>query len=189
MIGKKNIVFGFLYLFLTASLGPLMIVKHFEGRRIAEVAKQEQMSALQQIVADDYEVNLVGLSPMDLAKRNTEAILSLSRREHAQNPINSIRTGPHAHGNLEALLNIAAGFLLMFLAIPRRYKQALSWMFIVSTLLHSGMLYVVIGLDQRWAAPMVNGLPFALSAGLVLLSILAAGVAAAVGLRAEPVPD
>jgi len=59
-------------------------------------------------VDDDYEENLKALCAMDLAKRNTEAIWSLSLRKHAQHPINSIRTGSHAHGNLEALLNIAA---------------------------------------------------------------------------------
>ena len=189
MTGKKNIVFGFIYLLLTASLGPVMVIKHFEGRSSAEAVKQQKMSNLQQIVADDYEESLKTLSAMDLAKRNTEAILAMSSREHTQHPINSIRTGPHAHGNLEALLNIAVGFLLMFLAIPRLYKQAISWLFIISTLLHSGMLYLVIGLEQRWAVMMVQGLPFALSAGLVLVSILAAGLAAAYGLRAEPVKD
>lgn len=189
MIGKKNIVFGFIYLALTAALGPVMIVKHFDGRQEAEAVKQEKMSELQQIVADNYEVDLVSLGALDLAKRNTEAILALSQRDHAQRPINSMRTGPHAHGSLDALLNIAVGFLIMFLAVPVWFKQLISWMFIASALLWSGALYLRIGLEQTWASVFVSGLPFAFSAGLVLLSLLLAGIASAIGLRSTPVKD
>ncbi len=189
MIGKKNIVFGFIYLVLTAALGPVMIVKHFDDRQAAEAVKQEKMSELQQIVSDNYEVDLVSLSALDLAKRNTEAILALSQRDHAQRPINSIRSGPHAHGSLDALLNIAVGFLIMFLAVPVWFKQLISWMFIASALLYSGALYLGIGLGQTWALVLVNGLPFVFSAGLVFVSLLLAGIAAAIGLRSTPVKD
>lgn len=189
MIGKKNIVFGFIYLVLTASLGPYMILKHFDERRATEAVKLEKLGTLQQIVVDDYVIDLEPVKPLDLAKANTEAILAISARTNAQNPINSIRSGPHAHGNLEALLNIAVGFLLIFLAVPVWLKQAISWLFIAGALMHSGMLYLRIGLDQQWASVMVNGLPFALGAGLVLLGLLLAGIAAAIGFRTTPVSD
>ena len=189
MIGKKNIVFGFVYLPLTVSLGPVMILKHFDERRATEAVKIEKVGVLQQIVQDEYAVDLEPIKPLDLAKANTEAILAISARTNAQNPINSIRSGPHAHGTLDAMLNIAVGVLLIFLAVPRWLKQTISWLFIVNTLTYSGMLYLVIGLEQRWAAPLVNGWPFALSTGLTLCSILLAGIAAAIGLRTTPVTD
>jgi hypothetical protein len=189
MIGKKNIVFGFLYLALTAALGALMILKHFDERRATERVKQETLGVLQQIAAENYEVNLEPVKPLDLAKANTEAIFALSSRNTAQTPINNIRSGPHTHGTLEALLNIAVGFLLMFLAVPVWFKQVISWVFIAGALLHSGMLFLRFGLDQTWAAVLLNGPPGAIGPGLVLLGLVLAGFAAAIGLRATPVND
>ena len=142
MIGKKNIVFGFIYLALTAALGAVMILGYFDERGAAESVKREKLGILQQIVADNYEVNLEPVTPLERAKANTEAIFAFSARDTAQSSINNIRSGPHTHGTAEGLLNIAVGFLLMFLAVPVWFKQVISWMFIIGALLHSGMLYL-----------------------------------------------
>lgn len=189
MIGKKNIAFGFIYLAMTAVLGPVIILKHFEERQMTEIVKQEKLSALQQIATDNYKVNHEPVKSMDLAKANTEAILALSSRNSAQIPIDNIRSGPHTHGTLEALLNIATGFLLMFLAVPTWFKQVISWVFIAGTLLHSGMLYIRFGFEQIWASMFLNGLPGAVGPGLVLLGLLLASIAAVIGFRATPIMD
>lgn len=189
MIGKKNIVFGFIYLALTASLGAVMILGHFDERRIAEEVKREKLSVLQQIVAEDYEVDLEAVGPLDLAKANTDAILALSSRHNAQKPINNIRSGPHTHGTADGLLNIAVGFLLIFLAAPAWIKQLISWMFIAGAVLHSGMLFLTFALGQTWASVFLNGPPGAIGRGLTLLGLVLAGVAAALWFRATPQTD
>ena len=186
MIGKKNIVFGFIYLALTAALGGVMILGYFDERRATGIVMQEKMSILQQIVFDNYESNLEPLNPMDLAKANTEAILAFSTRNNAQKPINSIRSGPHTHGTAEGLLNIAVGILRIYLAVPVWFKQLISWMFITGALLHSGMLYLVLALGQSWASVLLNGPPGAIGRGLILLGLVLVGIAVAIGLRRKP---
>ena len=91
MIGKKNIVFGFIYLAATAALGAVMILGYFDERRIAGNLMQEKVSILQQIAFDNYERDLEPVAPIELAKANTEAILAISTRTNVQKPINNIR--------------------------------------------------------------------------------------------------
>ena len=50
MEGKKNIVFGFLFLVITASLGPYMIVTLLPDVEKASLEKQRVLSDLQLIV-------------------------------------------------------------------------------------------------------------------------------------------
>lgn len=189
MIGKKNIVFGFLYLVLTASLGPLMIVKHFPAVGNAEAAKQEQLGKLQQGLGNDFmDENLEPMKPAQIAKLNAQSILSLSSRINAEEPVDEVRNA-HAHGNLEALLNIAAGFLLCFVAISRRFKQVISWTFIAGAVLHSGLLYLTQGLQVSWAATLASSPITYLGPILVLAALAMAGVAALVGFRGEIVRD
>lgn len=183
MIGKKNIVFGFLYLVLTAALGPLMIVKHFDGIRAAETVKQEKLGALQQAYDNGYEVDLQPMKPVEIDKANTSAILALSGLLNARAPVDAVKGGPHTHGNLEALLNIVAGFLLAFLAVPALFKQVISWVFIAGAVLHSGMLYLAVGLELPWAAAYLGSKFAVVGPLLVLAGLLLAGVAAAMGFR------
>jgi hypothetical protein len=189
MIGKKNVVFGFLYLVLTAALGPVMIVKYFDARAAAETVKQAKLGFLQQAQDTNFEPNLQPMKPMDLAQANTGAILALSARLNAQAPIDAVRGGPHTHGNLEALLNIAAGFLLMFLAVPRMFKQVISWTFIAGALLHSGVLYLAMALEFPWAAAYLASPVSVLGPALILIGLGLAGVAAALGFRGVLVQD
>ena len=112
MIGKKNIVFGFLYLVFTAALGPYMIVKLFPDVGSAMVQKQQALGRLQQLKTNGFEENLEPLDAKQIAKVNTDGILALNQLGNAEAPIDAVKGGAHAHGNLEALLNIAAGLVL-----------------------------------------------------------------------------
>jgi len=189
MVGKKNIVFGFLYLVLTAALGPVMILKYLPTVGPAETQKQEKLGFLQTAAGDNFEVNLEPMKPVDIAKANTAAILALSNRLNREAPIDAIKGGPHAHGNLEALLNIAIGVVLLFIALPRLYKEVISWTFIAGALLHSGVLYLAIGLEMPWAASLL-GSPFGyVGPVLILVGLGLAGIAALVGWRGEIVRD
>ena len=109
MIGKKNIVFGFLYLVLTAALGPYMVKAVFPDSTAAENTRRESMAALQLMASNGFEANLEPLSADEIARRNTTALLALNSQLSLQAKLDAIKGGPHAHGNLEALLNIAAG--------------------------------------------------------------------------------
>lgn len=183
MIGKKNIVFGFLYLVLTAALGPFMIIQHYPDVQTAEVEKQTKVGALQGIVDAGFEQDLEPMTPDQIAQTNSHAILALSARSNANVPINSIKGGPHAHGNLEAMLNIAVGFLLCFLAIHPMFKQTISWIFIIGTIMHSGLAYLVAALQLEWAAALMGGPVAYIGPILVLIGLALAGIAALLGFR------
>ena len=178
MEGKKNIVFGFLYLIATASLGLVMVGM---GDQVGDAAanKQDKISTLQQGAQMGFDMMQEKADPVQ-----NEAILALNRFMNAQQPMDGIKGGPHAHGNLESVLNIIVGTLLMFLAVPAWLKQVISWLFILATLLHSGMLYLsnpsILG--WGWANTLLNtGIgPFALLAGFALMA-----VAVAMGLKPE----
>jgi len=189
MIGKKNIVFGFIYLAITAAVGGVMILGHFDVRSAAEANKRVQLGVLQQIVVDEYEVDLEQITPLELAKTNSQAVLAISNRINAQKPISTLRSGAHTHGTADALLNIAAGFLLLFLAAPAWLKQTISWMFISGAVLHSGMLFLVSVLGQTWATLLLNGPPGAIGRGLTLAGLVLASIAAAKWFSLTPVTD
>lgn len=183
MIGKKNIVFGFLYLVLTAALGPYMVVKLLPDVGIAQAEKQAKVGRLQDLKLNQFEENLEPLSAEQIAKANTDGILAINKLLNSNMPIDDVKGGPHAHGNLEALLNIAAGLVLCFIAAGRIFKQIISWTFIAAALLHSGSLYL-LNLGQGWA---LNLLP--IGPWLVLLGLLLIGIAALIGFRGEVVRD
>jgi uncharacterized membrane protein YgdD (TMEM256/DUF423 family) len=185
MIGKKNVVFGFLFLVFSAALGPYMIVQFMPGVQDAGAKKQTAVGRLQTLKMDNYEEDLDPLKPEAIAKANTDGILALNTLENANQPVDMIRT-PHAHGNLESLLNIAVGIALCFIAVAPLFKQAISWIFIAGTLLHSGVMYLAVVLQLGWAAAILNT---GVGPALILLGLLLAGVAAAMGFRGELVKD
>jgi len=184
MIGKKNIVFGFLYLVLTAALGPYMVKAVLPDIATAETARWDHMAKLQLMASNGFEADLEPLTAGDIARRNAGAILALNSQLGMQEKLNAIKGGPHAHGNLEALLNIAAGLCLVFIAVAPLFKHIISSLFLLGTLLHSGMLYLTIVFDLPWAGQVLStGIgPVMLLAGLLLI-----GVAAAIGFRGQPV--
>lgn len=183
MIGKKNVVFGFLYLVFTAALGPYMVVNFLPAVDEARSEKQAAVGRLQQLKENGYEEELEPLSADQLARANTDGLLALNKLGNARQPVDAIKGGAHAHGNLEALLNIAAGIALCFIAAARWFKQAISWIFILGAVFHSGALYL-LSFGMGWAAMMLQAGPW-----LVLIGLLLIGVAALIGFSPQVVRD
>jgi hypothetical protein len=181
MIGKKNIVFGFIFFTLTAALGGVM-VDMYEEYGIAAGEKQASVGRLAQLKTDGFEEELEPLNAKQIAMANTDGILSISKLNNVEFGIDYIKGGPHAHGNLEALLNIIAGFVLCFVSIAVWKKQVLSWGFISGTILHSGMMYLERVFDMAWAGQI---LATGIGPIIILASLFFMGVAVAVGFKIE----
>lgn len=182
MIGKKNIVFGFLYLVATAALGPYMISTSLGDIEQAYVDKQAPVQRLQDLKTNNYEEELEPVSGDTIAKANLDGILAINNIMNLQNPQGFMRS-VHAHGNLEAVLNILAGLALCFIGVARIFKQVISWLFISGAVLHSGMLYLA-AFGQTWAFMPLQAGPW-----LVLASLLLIGIAAIMDFRSEVVKD
>jgi len=185
MVGKKNVVFGFIFLVFSAGLGPLMILQYVPGADQAVADKQTDVGRLQSLAANEFEEDLEALSAENIAKANTKGILALNKLVNARQPID-LTKNPHAHGNLEALLNIAVGIALCFIAVAGKFKQAISWIFILGTLLHSGMMYLGIVFQLGFALTILGT---GIGPALILLGLLLAGIAAAMGFKGELVQD
>jgi hypothetical protein len=188
MIGKKNIVFGFLFMVTTVALGPVMVFM-YEDWGTANGEKQQVVGKLQQLKASDYAMDpetLEDLSAKQLAIANSESILAMNKVAAAEFSIDYIKGGPHAHGNLESLLNIVVGVMLCFIAAPVMMKQAVSWIFIVGTLMHSGLLY----LERVFMLPWANTLlATGIGPGLIMLGLVLMGWLAFRGFQGELVKD
>lgn len=182
MIGKKNIAFGFLYLVLTAALGPYMITTTVADIEQAYQDKQAPVGRLQSLKTNNFEEELEPLNADQISRANTDGILALNTVLNLQNPQGFMRN-VHAHGNLEAVLNILAGLALCFVAVGKVFKQVISWLFIAGAILHSGMLYLG-AFGQTWAFT-----PLQIGPWLVLAALLLMGIAAAIGFRGELVRD
>lgn len=182
MIGKKNIAFGFLYLVLTAALGPYMIVNTVNDIDQAYRDKQEPVQRLQDLKTNNFEEELEALKAEQIAKANTAGILAINNIINLQTPQGLMRT-VHAHGNLESVLNILAGLALCFVAVAKVFKQIISWLFIAGAILHSGMLYLA-AFGQSWAF-----LPLQVGPWIVLAALLLMGIAVVMGFRGEIVKD
>jgi hypothetical protein len=184
MSGKKNIVFGFLTLVLTAALGPYMVKMAYPDIAAAEAARRETMATLQLMASNGFEADLEPLSAAEIARHNTDAIFAFNSQQGMQEKLNAIKGGPHAHGNLEALLNIAAGLCLGYLAVAPLLKRIISELFLLGALLHSGMLYLTIVLELPWAGQV---LATGIGPVMLLAALLLTGIAAAIGFRWQPV--
>ncbi len=182
MIGRKNIIFGFLFLVLTAALGPYMVKGVFPVVGEADAKRKAQMSELALAAESGFEKDLAPMTDGDIARSTANALVAVNAWLNARAPVDAIKGGPHAHGNLEALLNIAAGIVLIFLTVPVVVKQLISWLFILGTLLHSGLLYLAIVFEQPLAWQLLG---YGLGPILLLIALLLAGAAAALGFRAE----
>lgn len=191
MIGKKNIVFGFFYLVLTAALGPVMIVNYSGAVASAQAQRHEKVGALQQSAASDYvdSSTLDTMTPTQIAKQDAAAILSISAVMNAQAPIDAIKGGPHTHGNLESVLNILVGLMLCFVAAAKWFKQVVSWVFIIGALGHSGLLYLAIGLHLPWAGGLLTSWVAYIGPSLILIGLFLAGVAATMGFKGQLITD
>ena len=185
MIGKNNIVFGFIFLAFTASLGAMMVNMYEEYGTVSS-EKQTSVGRLAQLKTDGYEEELEPLTAKQIAMANTDGILSLSKLGNVEFGIDFIKGGPHAHGNLEALLNIVAGFILCFVSVAAWQKQLLSWGFILGTVLHAGMMILERVLNVEWAGQVLQT---GIGPILILASLFFMGLAVAVGFKTEMVKD
>lgn len=168
MSGKYNVVFGFFYLVTTAALGPYMVTQFFGPHMQAEHANEAAVAELTKAV----ELGVAG----QIAQAQSDAILALNRQLTSDEPIDEIKGGPHAHGNLEALLNIAVGLVLGVLTVSQAWKAVISGLFIAGAVLHSGMLYLVTVFHLGWAGAILGtgAGPILLLAGLLLAGIASA---------------
>lgn len=185
MIGKKNIVFGFIFFACTASLGAVM-VDMYEDYGVAAGEKQAMLGRLAQLKIDGFEEELEPLNAKQIAMANTNGILSISKLSNVEFGIDYIKGGPHTHGNLESLLNIVVGFILCFVSIATWQKQALSWGFIAGTVLHSGMMLLERVFGMAWAGTILET---GIGPVLILASLIFMGIAVAVGFKTEMVKD
>lgn len=188
MVGKKNIVFGFLLLTITAGLGPLM-VEMYEDWGAANGEKQVAVGKLQELKASDFAEDpetLEDLTAKQLAITNAKSILAMNKVGANEFAIDYIKGGPHAHGNLEALLNIVVGVVLCFIAVPVLWKQVVSWMFIIGALMHAGLMGLERVLEVSWAATLLQT---GIGPVLILLGLLSMGIIAAIGFKGELVKD
>lgn len=186
MIGKKNIVFGWVFLVFTAALGPYM-VGLYTSVGSAQQVKQAALGKLQLVVDSGFEdeQTLEPMSAEAIARLNAKAILALNGLHNARAPIDEIKGGPHAHGNLEALLNIAVGLVLCFVAANVWFKQLVSGLFILGTLLHSGLLYLR-AFDMAWAGRLLE---LGIGPLMILLGLLLAAIIVVIGFREDVVKD
>ena len=153
MNGKINIIFGFIYFAFTAVLGPTMLIPHFG------ITKQ----------AMDKAVHAVDKAKQEAQPSATaEALAGILDYLKVEKP--SVK-GAHSHGNLEALLNIAVGVVLLSLAIPTNFKKLLSIIFLVGAVFHSGMLYLGGVFHLYWAYNFTVIGAIAIIAGLVGMAI------------------
>ena len=188
MVGKKNIVFGFLLLVCTASLGPLMVFM-YEDWGAANGEKQGVVGKLQALKAGDYAEDpetLEDLTAKQLAIANANSIIAMNKVGAIEFSIDYIKGGPHAHGNLEALLNIVVGIVLCFIAVPRLWKQIVSWIFIIGALMHGGLMIFERVFEMSWAATLVQT---GIGPAFILLGLLSMGILAFVGFKGELVKD
>ena len=185
MIGKKNIVFGFIFFAFTASLGAVMVDMYKEYGAVAG-EKQVSVGRLAQLKTDGFEEELEPLTAKQIAMANTDGILSMSKLSNVEFGIDFIKGGPHAHGNLEALLNIVAGFILCFISIAAWQKQVLSWALIIGTISHAGMMVLGRVLNFAWANTILET---GIGPVLILASLFFMGIAVAVGFKTEMVKD
>ena len=179
MIGKKNIVFGFIYLVFTAALGAVMVNMYEDyGNTVGE--KQEHVGRLQTLQQNNFEEDLEVISTEQLSKANTAGILSINKLLNTEAEIDSIKGGAHAHGNLESLLNIVVGLVIGYLAVAVWLKQLISWLFIIGTLMHSGMLYLGTVFSMTWAETLLGT---GIGPICILVGLLLAGIASAIGFK------
>lgn len=165
MTGKMNIIFGFFFLALTAALGPAFLVPQLgpKGALMNETSK-----AVEEVRASTETGEAVDAKQ----SKAISGLFDALKGQHIKG------TGAHSHGNLEALLNIVAGFAMLTLSIPKAFKSLLSILFILGAVFHSGMLYVGMVFGAPWAFKLLLIGEISLVAGLVLM-----GVAAAIGIK------
>jgi hypothetical protein len=142
---KKNVISGLLLFSISVLLGPYMM----------EVVSKDVLTP---ITTQNYRI-VGGINkalaayeeiedPLALAASSDEigveagkaAVASLKLKEAEWQWGNVVFS--HAHGNLEGLLNIAAGLVLAQLIIPALFREVISWLLILGSWGHAGLFIV-----------------------------------------------
>ena len=153
--GKINVIFGFIFFASTAVLGPAVLIPgKGEVRATAGEAMVEAVEEAREGGADEGVAAAVAIADFMAAEKK----------------VGSIGSAVHAHGNLESLLNIVVGFILISLCIPYKYKKLISVVFITGAVFHSGMLYLGIVFKQYWAFNFTIVGAVAIVAGLLMMA-------------------
>jgi len=157
MNGKINIVFGFIYFAMTAVLGPTMLVPHMGSSMQAMKSAGQTVDKVKEDIQKGNQIpdNATALS----------GIMDYLKSEKAPGK------AAHTHGNMEAILNIVAGVVLLSLAIPTNFKALLSMLFLIGAVFHSGMLYLGGVFGMTWAYNFAVIGVIAIIAGLSLMGI------------------
>ncbi len=150
MDGRLNVIFGFCYLVFTIVLGPLVLVPR----------AGENLEAMGELASKASSV------PQDELLHGVVGYLSQLSGSHF------LASAVHGHGNLEALLNIVVGLVLLRLTLPGVYKLVAGLLFVVGTLLHSGMLYLYGVFGVGWATMFTKFGAISIVAGVVLMAAL-----------------
>ena len=94
----------------------------------------------------------------------------------AGNQLRSILRTVHAHGNLEALLNVVFGFLICRYGMNSGLSRIASVLFITGAIFHSGALYAGgLGLDIAFKLTPIGAISLVL-AMVLMVPILLKGV-------------
>ena len=112
MIGKKNIVFGFLLLVCTASLGPLMVFK-YEEWGAANGEKQQVVGKLQGLKASEFSEDpetLEDLTAKQLAVANANSIIAMNKVGAIEFGIDYIKRQKAFRGSLRSRLGFGPAF-------------------------------------------------------------------------------
>jgi len=189
MIGKKNIIFGFLFLVFTASLGPYLALEMMPALDEAGAQKRVALGELQKLVAAKFkdEIEEKEMSPGEIGTTLGKAILAVNGPLNARDAINRVKD-VHVHGNLESVLNLIAGLVLCFLAAPMLLKQLISWLFILGALFHSGLAYLARApfLELSWAQTLFN---YHIGPIMILTALLLIAIASIIWLKPQVVVD
>jgi len=164
MNGKINIVFGFIYFACTALLGPTVLVPQFYKNMKSFNDTGAVVEKIREGSQGDFKGSDIApavVSIFDYMKTSTMPA-----------------KGAHVHGNLESLLNIVVGFILLTLAIPSGFKMLLSIVFLIGAVFHSGMLYLGGVFHMYWA---YNLAP--IGAIAIIVGLLGMGAASLVGVK------
>ena len=94
VIRKRNIVFGFVYLVVTAALGPYMVTQMLPT--VAEPGKKTAVAGLQSLASNDFVKDLEPLRADAIANSNAGTLLALAQYLNAGEVVDAVKASPHA---------------------------------------------------------------------------------------------
>ncbi len=145
-IAKANIAFGFILFIFSASIGPYMAAKFVDQnseRSSAQTAMVGAMGKIQSLKTNEFKGELDDKPELlNVGTVLADGIVKTGADINARKKAAAVKTA-HAHGNLESLLNITVGLVLMFMAGPAIARLIIGSLFIFGALLHSGLMYIV----------------------------------------------